>query len=894
MHFIANWFFNSLCLFACTQWRTGMHLIPDPHIPLYLVVMELGLVLTIMNTTLRPILLMLLIPLNGLTVGLLSVFLNGIFFVVLDRFAPSFEMANFWVGLLATFIFAVLNMILQTFIPIDDDIIYFSILGQRRAAKNKESAQTKGLVMLEIDGLSYPRLMQAVEKGQMPFLKDLLQSGIFVSTPYDCGIPSQTSSCQAGIMYGRNQNICAYRWYDKANHRVYSSGSTRDAADMERMLFNGDKPAGILDNGMSINNIISGNASENIFTISKLLPGSREEIIRVNRDMFFFALRPYLLPKSLLLTFLDAGREILSYCWDYISRKKPRLNRLKGFYPLVRGAANILLRDLSTALIADAVAEGKESVYTTFLGYDEIAHHSGPDSHEAYNALSGIDRSVRKICESIQLTNARSYDLVILSDHGQSYGATFKQRYGESLGDYIRSIALRASRSEKSVRVVSVEDDDDNSANVVAVLNVLGGEDKNSLVGQTAGNLENAIGSEEKTAIAVAENEANDIIVLASGNLANAYFQDKEERLDCDDIEEIYPGLITQLAAHPGVGIVCVHTKEGPLVFGEGGTRNLESGIVEGTDPLVMYDKPDLRARQLNYLMSFPNSGDLVIISPVYEDGTVAAYEELIGSHGGLGGQQTTPFLMYPAAVQKPGIIENSCDVFGFLQQVKNAPLPAAEEKTGAEETVSFKSLLRQIIHIKSWIFDLAKTMFFSPAAYRNIAENPAFDGPALLIGFLTLMSSWTVLNLYSGADTREKLINLVVLLLVYGIEITASYLTIIILRGKRKPWNLIRTILFTGYFEFLWLILLTHRAVSVWVTVILLLRITTLTSSVINAGNLKRRFSLPVFLMLVILIPVLFLAVILIYNFIVFVSTGEVNRVGEDLQIDQVLEVID
>ncbi len=872
LHFIANWFFNSVCLYACTQWLPGMILYPQPNVPLYLLVMELGLVLTIMNTTLRPILLMLLLPLNALTVGLLSIFLNGIFIILLDQFSASLETTGFWVGIAATFIFAILNMVLQTLIPMDDDIIYYSILGQRRAAKNKKRSYSKGIVMLEIDGLSYPRLMSAVESGRMPFLKDLLLSGSFTVRPYDCGIPSQTSSCQAGIMYGRNENICAFRWYDKAGRRVYSSSKSQDAAEMEMMLFKGEKPSGILNNGMSVNNIISGNASENILTTSRLLPGSREEINKVSRDLFYFSLRPFLMTKSLLLTFLDAGREVLSYWWDFIRRKKPRLNRLKGFYPLIRGASNILLRDISTAMIADAVAEGKEAAYTTFLGYDEIAHHSGPDSHEAFNALGGIDRSIRKIYEAIQITNARQYEMVILSDHGQSYGATFKQRYGISLADYIKDLADRTSRSDQSLRVVSVEDDDDNSANVVAVLNVLGGEKGNNLIHQTADNLENAINTAENDAIEKAESEANDIIVLASGNMVNAYFRNKDEQLTYEEIEAYYPGLVTQLTLHPGVGTVCVHTDEGPVVYCENGCRNLENGEVVGTDPLLMYEEPELRAEQLAYLMNFPSVGDLVIISPVYEDGTVAAYEELIGSHGGFGGQQTEPFLMYSSSIRIPETIRNSREVYPVLTQIKNSPVfHAAAEKD--VDTTSLKALFHQVINIRNWIFILAKTLFFSPTAYREVAENEELNGPACLIGLITFISTWTVMNHYFSNGKRMIVINLLVLLLIYGIEFLAAYLTVIIFRGRRKPGILARTMFFTKYFGLLWLFILTGQAGSVWAAVILMFCVTALATSVIFAGKLKRFYGLPVFVTLILLIPVITVGVFLIFNFFRFIS---------------------
>ena len=57
----------------------------------------------------------------------------------------------------------------------------------------------------------------------------------------------------------------------------------------------------------------------------------------------------------------------------------------------------------------------------------------------------------------------------------------------------------------------------------------------------------------------------------------------------------------------------------------------------------------ETRVWQLKRVMDFPSAGDLWLISTIYADGTVAALEELIGSHGGLGGFQTQPFVLFPA-----------------------------------------------------------------------------------------------------------------------------------------------------------------------------------------------------------------------------------------------------
>ena len=579
LHFIGNWFFNSICLYACSRWINGVTLTPADGIPTYILVLELGLILTLLNALLRPILLHLLLPLNGLTIGFFSLIINGFFIFLLSRFSGSFSVSSIWVGVLATFVFAILNIFLQMLIPIDDDVMFYSVISQNTRTKKAQHSNKKGIVMLEIDGLSYPRLHDAMDKGYMPFLKELLDSGKYSARPYDCGIPSQTSSCQAGIMFGRNENICAFRWYDKENHKVYSSNNPGNATAIEKMLFPEGNPTGILDKGLSVNNIISGNAEENILTISQLLPKTREEQKKRDHDLYLLSIRPYFLTKSLILTVLDAGSEVISYYWDCIRGKKPRLNRLHKFYPFVRAATNVLLRDISTAMIVDAVSTGREAMYTTFVGYDEIAHHSGPDSASAHHALTGIDKAIRKVFEAAAVSAARPYEIVILSDHGQTFGATFKQRYQMTLGDYIKSLAVKYSLYGKALKVISLDDDEDNNANVMAVLNSLSSSGPDSITRKAAETLGNAVSDDDvEKAVKAAENEANDILVLASGNLVNAYFSISDKRMTYDEIEAAYPGLITEMVSHPGVGLVMVHTGEGPVAIGEKGQRNLYSG----------------------------------------------------------------------------------------------------------------------------------------------------------------------------------------------------------------------------------------------------------------------------------------------------------------------------
>ena len=102
--------------------------------------------------------------------------------------------------------------------------------------------------------------------------------------------------------------------------------------------------------------------------------------------------------------------------------------------------------------------------------------------------------------------------------------------------------------------------------------------------------------------------------------------------------------------AHPGVGFITVRTDDrGTVVLGRHGTRYLEEGRVEGTDPLAEFGSS--AAREVLRHSELAHVGDLVLNSPLDTGtGEVAAYEELVGNHGGLGGWQTQAVLVHPAA----------------------------------------------------------------------------------------------------------------------------------------------------------------------------------------------------------------------------------------------------
>jgi hypothetical protein len=141
-----------------------------------------------------------------------------------------------------------------------------------------------------------------------------------------------------------------------------------------------------------------------------------------------------------------------------------------------------------------------------------------------------------------------------------------------------------------------------------------------------------------------------EVVTLASGNLGLVSFPRIPHRVTLEELEERYPNLLPTLLDHPGVAFVLVRSRgRGPLVLGRAGTHHLESGDIEGDDPLAPFG-PNAAAKALR-TDGFPHVADLMINStywPGLEE--VAAFEELVGSHGGMGGPQQYPFLLAPVA----------------------------------------------------------------------------------------------------------------------------------------------------------------------------------------------------------------------------------------------------
>ncbi len=151
--------------------------------------------------------------------------------------------------------------------------------------------------------------------------------------------------------------------------------------------------------------------------------------------------------------------------------------------------------------------------------------------------------------------------------------------------------------------------------------------------------------------------------------------------------------MVDALIAHEGIGLVVGYADDGTAVaMGKEGSRNVHTGEVVGVDPLIAY-APDsgygacsleTRVWQVKRVMDFPSAGDLWLISTHFEDGTVAALEELVGNHGGMGGPQTDSFIFHPPHIEVPET-RASIDVFNILNGYR-PHLPEADAGTNGAD----------------------------------------------------------------------------------------------------------------------------------------------------------------------------------------------------------------
>jgi len=602
---------------------------------------------------------------------ILTFFLTGVVSILavnlVNLLHPGALMVSgIWEAILVALCMTLGTTILGTLFSFQDDRAYHRFVTQplsRRYSNTPRSTQP-GILFLEIDGLAEPTLHAAIDLGWMPTLKRWLEEGTHQLKCWEPDLSSQTSASQAGILLGNNAEIPAFRWYDKQQQKLMVSSKVATARALEQQLSSGN---GLLaPDGGSRWNVFSGDAPDCLGTYSKIGDTSS----RGQQSYFLYFTNPYTVARTVVLFLVDVVRERYQAWQQRRQDVQPRIHRTFK-YALVRAGTTVFLQEASLFMLLADMFRGMPAVYSTLFAYDEVAHHSGIIRPDAFKVLKKLDHLFGRLERAAQRA-PRPYHLVVLSDHGQSQGATFKQRYGQSLQELVEHLI-----AQSEMRVAGHMDPDEGWDSLSAALTEALRKDS-----RTTRLFRRALRKhmhDGKVALGpkgeATQEQLNQklggkqVVVLASGNLGLISFTDSPARLSYEQLSERFPGLLLGLTQHDGISFLLVHSEaEGGLALGAKGIYYLEHGYAVGENPLACFG-PNAAAH-LKRTDGFTNAPDILVMS-LYRPQTeeVAAFEELVGSHGGLGGPQTQPFVLYPVVLPiDPGPIVGAAALHAQLK----------------------------------------------------------------------------------------------------------------------------------------------------------------------------------------------------------------------------------
>ncbi|MER5939844.1 phage holin family protein [Streptomyces sp. NPDC001928] len=585
-----------------------------------------------------PLLVRLLLLVPALVLGLLVFFLNGSLLIVALRLVPSgdSEAAPETAVIVAAVMSAVASATGGALAVRDDDAYRRRLyrLADRRRRALPPGPSSPGTVFMQLDGVGHDVLLAAVGKGLMPtvarWLGEDTGHGVRTThrlTPWRTDWSSQTGASQLGILHGSNHDVPAFRWYEKAGREVMVCNRPTSAAELQRRAIDRTGDGGLLSaDGASRGNLFSGGADEQALVLS-IATRRRDRRNRSRAGYFAYFSDPANAVRTALSFVAEVGREIGQSTRARVRKARPRVSR-GGLYPLIRAFATVVERDVVVAAVMGDMFAGRTAVYADLVAYDEVAHHSGPFGRDADKVLERLDRALALIEKAAEHA-PRPYRIVVLSDHGQSPGETFRARYGLGLGDLVRAgcglpVPRRARRTHSGAEA---------RAAVRAALRrpVEEGGDQHR-----------------------PSRRRSEPLVLASGNLGLVSFPDVPHRMTKEEIDARHPALLTTLANHPGIGFLLVRSeRHGGVVLGAYGAEIPLDRLDADPGPLEVFGPGAADAVRRTH--SFPNTADIMVNS-AYDpaDGEVLAFEEQIGSHGGLGGAQGRPFLLSPVALSAP------------------------------------------------------------------------------------------------------------------------------------------------------------------------------------------------------------------------------------------------
>jgi hypothetical protein len=550
----------------------------------------------------------------------------------------------------------------------------------RRESRTRDGR--RGIVALQIDALSYADLRRAMTLGYCPTISRLLRDEGFHLRRWFSGLPSATPYCQAGIFHGENAGIPAFRFFDKATRRVITCNAPHGVQYIRDRIH----APGALANGSSYVNLLDGDARTVAFTVATREKMSVYRRLGGTRMLLLIAIHPIRVLRMAFQSVVEWLREE----WERAAATlASRTTHAEGIFPFVRILSNVIVRELQTMAIVLDVWLGVPVIYSTYMQYDELAHHFGPSSTGALSDLKRTYARIAEIWRMIQDGAPRRYDLVILSDHGMTPAKSYRVLFRESLGSTVTRLmssgpAAAMSSSSSGADVLTSASEDSEYADVgpgivESVAQLSRGRHKGwrRAMRSVRDWLRSRYGLRE---IVFPEKYRvvgrHELVVTYSSCLALIYFDDTSDQLEREDIMRVprRAYLYRALLEHPGIGLVATRSEKGVELESSRGRAVIARGseevrVLEGENPLTAYGTSDPVVRAVRDLVLQPNSGDMVLFG-AYDGYDIVSFDDQVGAHGSAGGDQVYPFIITPPDLDLSGeVIEDARDVHRVVME---------------------------------------------------------------------------------------------------------------------------------------------------------------------------------------------------------------------------------
>lgn len=487
--------------------------------------------------------------------------------------------------------------------------------------RSESEPTAPGLIMIQVDGLSHHQLNYALDHGEMPFLKRLLQREHYRLHPQFSGVPSTTSAFQSELFYGVKNAVPGFAFKDKTSDRLVQMIEPATATAIERMLANqGGKP--LLKGGSNYADNYTGGADETHFCPASPGWGSGFRTRNPLLILFFILTNIYSFLRIGVLLLV----EVVLAITDFIRGLFDRQDLIKEFkFVPIRVAISILLRELVTIGTKIDLARGQPVIHLNFLGYDEQSHRRGPSSLFAHWTLKGIDDAIARIWRAAHRSQHRHYDVWIYSDHGQQTVEPYQNLHGRTLEE---AVLETFSHIEPDITTLT-------SSN-----------NKAGIQTQRARLLSNKL----MQGIHSQHSVDDQLSLAAVGPIGFIYCKR-------DFAPDVRAQLAQGLARKARVPLVLSKDDAGNVIaWTDQGSFNLP----QQADEILGADHPYLQqvAAELIALCHQQNAGSFVLCG--WRVGvTPCSFANENGAHGGAGPEETNAFALLPADAPLPDIMQH-------------------------------------------------------------------------------------------------------------------------------------------------------------------------------------------------------------------------------------------